>query len=167
MYKPKARVSHPLYGLGTVESIETKEVLDHRCDYAVVFFPEEGLRMMVRADGENELIRPVVKPERVKEVLTSLRDFSGEGPARANWRQRVNLAKLKSNDIFQTAEVVKNLFLVKQRRRKLNAKEEAMFERAWRVLLDELELASGSSREDLSLKLEEACGAIPSERAAG
>ncbi len=167
MYQINSRVSHPLYGLGTIQKIEKKKVLGQDFTYAVVSFAEEGLELMVRADEENQLLRPVVEKSQVDKVFKAIEADLAEGPNRANWRQRVNLEKLKSNDIFQLGEVVKNLYQVRLARRKLNPKEESMLEKAWRVLLDELTAASGRERSALESRLERVCQSIPSERAAG
>lgn len=167
MYKAGDKLIHPTYGLGTVESIEDKDLLGDLVTMATVFFPEEGLRMMLNCNQEESLLRPVIKPAQVKEVLQALRQSAGEGPNRSAWRQRVNLEKLKSNDLFETVQVIKNLALVRHRKKKLNERETTMLERSTRILVDELAFVSDRPREQLEAEVVAASLDVPEQKAAG
>jgi CarD family transcriptional regulator len=149
-------VCHPLYGLGTVETIEEKTVLGEKIALAQIFFPNENLKMMVNVAKETELFRPVISKEEVGEVFEYLESHEVENMTRANQRQRMHLEKIKSNNIFRLCEVIKDLALMSQRK-KLSFKEAEMYERAKRVLVEELALVTGGQKEALDEKVLAAC----------
>lgn len=149
-------VCHPLYGLGTVQEIEETTVLGETISLARVFFPHENLQMMVNIAKDSELFRPVISKEEVGEVFEFLETHEVESVSRANQRQRVHLEKIKSNDIFQLCAVIKDLALMSQRK-KLSFKESEMYERAKRVLVEELSLVTGGTQDALGEKVVAAC----------
>lgn len=149
-------VCHPMYGLGTVQTIEEKTVLGEKISLAQIFFPHENLKMMVNVDKETELFRPLIEKDKVGEVFEFLETHEVEVLSRANQRQRMHLEKIKSNNIFSLCEVIKDLALMSQRK-KLSFKEAEMYERAKRVLVDELALVTGGQKEALDEKVLAAC----------
>ena len=149
-------VCHPLYGLGTVQTVEEKTVLGEKISLAQIFFPHENLKMMVNVAKQTELFRPVISMDEVGEVFDFLSTHEVEVLTRANQRQRLHLEKIKSNNIFSLCEVIKDLALMSQRK-KLSFKEAEMYERAKRVLVDELALVTGGQKEALDEKVLAAC----------
>lgn len=149
-------VCHPMYGLGTVQNIEEKTVLGEKISLAQIFFPHENLKMMVNVDKESELFRPLIEKEQVSEVFEYLETHEVEFLSRANQRQRMHLEKIKSNNIFSLCEVIKDLALMSQKK-KLSFKEAEMYERAKRVLVEELALVTGRQKEALDEKVLAAC----------
>ncbi len=151
-----SQVCHPLYGLGKVEKVEEKVVLGEKISLAQIVFPNENLKMMVNVNKDTELFRPLIKEEKVGEIFDYLENHDGESPSRANQRQRLNLEKIKSNDIFQLCEVIKCLAVISSKK-KLSFREAEMYERARRVLLEELSLVTGRDEEILEERLQQAC----------
>lgn len=149
-------VCHPLYGLGTVQTVEEKTVLGEKISLAQIFFPHENLKMMVNVAKETELFRPVISKDEVGEVFDFLSTHEVEVLTRANQRQRLHLEKIKSNNIFRLCEVIKDLALMSQKK-KLSFKESEMYERAKRVLVEELALVTGGQKEALDEKVLAAC----------
>lgn len=149
-------ICHPLYGLGTVQKIEEKTVLGETLSLAQIFFPHENLQMMVNVSKDAGLFRPVISQDEVSEVFEYLETHEVESISRANQRQRMHLEKIKSNDIYQLCEVIKDLALMSQRK-KLSFKESEMYERAKRVLVEELALVTGGAEETLGEKVLNAC----------
>lgn len=164
MYKAGTRLMHATHGLGVVESVESKEMLGQTLDMATVHFPEQDMRMMVNLDKEI-LFRPLIKAGQEKKILEALRRASGEGPARSTWRKRVNLEKLKSNDVYQVVEVIKNLALIIHRRKKLNQNEVAVLEKAQRQLASEISAVTGRGFEEVLNDVEKASVALPESKA--
>jgi len=149
-------VCHPLYGLGTVEIIEKKEVLGETISLAQIFFPRENLKMMVNIDKETELFRAPIEERQVDAVFEHMKNHEGQYPSRANQRQRINLDKIKSNDIFQLTEVIKDL-VVMSSKKKLSFKESEMLERARTVLVEELSTVTGRKSETMDELIARAC----------
>ncbi|HIB69554.1 MAG TPA: hypothetical protein EYO33_31855 [Phycisphaerales bacterium] len=149
-------VCHPLYGLGTVQKIEEKTVLGETISLAQIFFPREDLKMMVNVDKETELFRPLIEEEQVDAIFEHMKQHEGRFPSRANQRQRINLDKIKSNDVFQLSEVIKDLHVMSLKK-KLSFKEAEMLERARQVLIEELVMVTGRKSETLDESIARAC----------
>ena len=149
-------VCHPLYGLGKVQTIEEKEVLGETISLAQIFFPRENLKMMVNIDKETELFRAPIEEEQVDAVFEHMKNHEGRYPSRANQRQRMNLDKIKSNDIFQLTEVIKDLEVMSSKK-KLSFKESEMLERARTVLIEELAIVTGRKSETMDELIARAC----------
>lgn len=149
-------VCHPLYGLGKVQTIEEKEVLGERISLAQIFFPRENLKMMVNIAKETELFRPLIEEEQVDAVFEHMKNHEGQCLSRANQRQRMNLDKIKSNDIFQLSEVIKDLAVMSSKK-KLSFKESEMLERARQVMIEEFALVTGGKAETMDELIARAC----------
>lgn len=148
-----------MYGLGTVETIEEKEVLGERISLAQIYFPRENMKMMVNVDKETELFRPLIEEEQVDAVFEHMKNHEGRFPSRANQRQRINMDKIKSNDIFQLGEVIKDLHVMSTKK-KLSFKESEMLERARQVMIEELTMVTGRKSETLDELIARACLSI-------
>ncbi len=149
-------VCHPMYGLGTVQTIEQKELLGETISLAKIFFPRENMQMMVNIDKETELFRPLIEEEQVDAVFEHMKNHEGSFPSRANQRQRMHMDKIKSNDIFQLSEVIKDLHVMSTKK-KLSFKETEMFERARQVMIEELTVVTGRKSEALDELIARAC----------
>jgi len=84
----------------------------------------------------------VVGKSEVKKVMDVLRE--DETKMAANWSRRFknNIEKLRSGDIYQVAEVVRNLS-IRDRERGLSAGEKRMITKARQILISELTFATG------------------------
>ena len=147
---------HPMYGLGTVESIDEQEVLGEKISLAEIVFPQENMKIKVNVNKETDLFRELISPNDIDKIFEHMIAHEGVGPARANQRQRMNLDKIKSNDIFLLSEVIKNLSLVSHKK-KLSFKESEMFERAKRVMIEEMVTVSDAKPEAIHERITRAC----------
>ena len=95
--------------------------------------------------AEVGLREPVSKNE-VKKVLKVLKQ--DESQMASNWSRRFknNIEKLRSGDIYQVAEVVRNLS-IRDRERGLSAGEKRMIQKARQILVSELIHAMSESEE--------------------
>lgn len=136
-------VVYPHHGAAVVESRQQREHKGAPCDYLVLRMTHGDLTLMVPADTCHEVgIRDVVSAEQVEEVLAVLRDPRPE--AKGNWSRRFkeNYARLRSGDVFQVAEVVRNLAR-RDPATGLSAGERRMLTQAKQILLSELAVAIG------------------------
>jgi CarD family transcriptional regulator len=87
-----------------------------------------------------------VSKREVKKVFDLLREEE-EGVS-TNWsrRYKINLAKLSSGDIYQVAEVVRNLSQ-REKDKGLSAGEKHMLAKARQILISELTFATGGGEE--------------------
>ena len=150
------RVVYPHHGAAVVERREQKEAFGEKQEYLV-------LRM---AHGDMMLSVPVAKAEEVgmrwpisTEAVDDLFDVLQKRDVRepANWSRRFknHQEKLKSGDVYQVAEVVRNLAL-RERDKGLSAGEKSLFTKARSVLVSELSFALDVSEDDALAKVEKA-----------
>lgn len=145
-----------MYGLGTVQTIENKEVLGETISLAQIFFPRENMKMMVNINKQTELFRPLIEEEQVDAVFEHMKNHEGSFPSRANQRQKMHMDKIKSNDIFQLCEVIKDLHVMSTKK-KLSFKETEMLDRARQVMIEELSVVTGRKTETLGELIARAC----------
>ncbi len=140
-------VVYPHHGAAVVESLQQRELKGETKDYLVLRMTYGDLTLMVPTDSCDSVgIREVVSDAQVQEVFAILE--SPETKAAKNWSRRfkANQEKLRSGDIFQVAEVVRNL-ATRELGKGLSAGERRMLAKAKQILLSELSVALGCDEE--------------------
>jgi CarD family transcriptional regulator len=101
-------VVYPNHGAGRVTGIEEKTVLGEVRRYYVVYLPDAELTVSIPADGDTGL-RVCANEESLAKALALLRAGATQMPS--NWNQRLkhNREKIRSGEISQVAEVIRNL----------------------------------------------------------
>lgn len=141
-------VVYPHHGAGIVESTQRRELHGEECDYLVLRMTYGDLTLLVPAERCHEVgVRDVVSGEEVERVLDVLRDARGERKGSWSRRFKENFEKLRSGDVFQVAEVVRNL-TVRNAEGSLSAGERRMLFNAKQLLLSELSVAVGKSEQE-------------------
>lgn len=150
------KVVYPHHGAAVIERRERKQAFGEEREYLVLKLAYGELTLMVPADNTNEVgLREVINDEEVEEVFAVLRKKEARMPT--NWSRRFknHVEKLKSGDIYQVAEVVRNLSL-REKDKGLSAGEKRMLSKARQILVSELTFAIGVSEEEAEGKLNEA-----------
>lgn len=156
-YKVGDQVVYPQHGVATIQKIEDKDVLGEVQSYLVLELDEGDLTLMVPATSVEEVgIRNLIGKDQVEEVLRILRKGRITDGA-DNWSRRfkANSEKLKSGDIQQVAEVVRNLS-IRDRQKGLSTGERRMLNRARRILSGEIAVALKLDTEGAEAVLEDA-----------
>ena len=140
-------VVYPHHGAAVIEKHEKRTLEGQERDYLVLRLTYGDLTLMVPADATDEVgLRDVVSQKEVDEVFAVLRRRDGSMPTNWSRRFKANYEKLKSGDIFQVAEVVRNLSL-REREKGLSAGEKRMLTKARQILVSELSAAIKKSDE--------------------
>ena len=113
-YSVGDKVVHPQHGAATIKRKLKQNFDGKRHDYFMLEVATEQLTVMVPLDKVDDLIRPVISKTRSREVLKSLKSEPEE--AGSNWSRwyKVLNEKMVSGDIFQVAEVVRDLSYAQQ-----------------------------------------------------
>lgn len=151
------KVVYPMHGAGIIVSIEEREVLGEIAKYYDVEFPYGNLRLMVPMANTEQLgIRDVMSADMIPQVIEHIKKAGGEN-MNQNWnkRQRENLDKIRSGNIFEVATVYKFLYL-RDAARALSTGEKKMLTNAKHILFSELVLASGREFEEIEAMVLEA-----------
>ncbi|MGH8932339.1 MAG: CarD family transcriptional regulator [Egibacteraceae bacterium] len=140
-------VVYPHHGAAVIEKHEKRTLEGQERDYLVLRLTYGDLTLMVPTDATDEVgLRDVVSQKEVDEVFDVLRRRDGSMPTNWSRRFKANYEKLKSGDIFQVAEVVRNLAL-RERDKGLSAGEKRMLTKARQILVSELSAAIKKSDE--------------------
>ena len=138
MFKIGDKISYPMHGAGVIQDIETKDILGEERKYYILKLPYNDMDVMIPVDNCEDIgIRQIVSEEEMEGAMEVL---AGEStPMHKNWnkRQRDNLDKLKTGDVKEVAEVVRNL-LRSEREKGLSAGEKRMLANARQIFESEL-----------------------------
>jgi len=108
-------VVHPQHGAAVIEELRVREFLGERRKYLVLRVAYGDLTLMVPVESTKAVgIRRVIGKNEVKEVLSVLEQDESTMDANWNRRFRNNIEKLRSGDIYQLAEVIRDLSIRKR-----------------------------------------------------
>jgi CarD family transcriptional regulator len=127
-----------MHGAGIIEQIEEQKILDKTRTYYVMRIPFGDMKIMIPVDNVDGIgVRDVAHPEMFDKVIGVLE--MGHTRLNENWNKRYthNMEKLKSGDILQVAEVVRNLTIT-DREKKLSTGERKMLSNARQILISEM-----------------------------
>ena len=153
-FKPGDRVVYPHHGAAVVERKEKKTAFGETQEYLVLRMAHGDMMLSVPVDKAEEVgMRWPISEEDVEDLFEVLRKRDVREPA--NWSRRFknHQEKLKSGDVYQVAEVVRNLAL-RDRDKGLSAGEKSLFTKAKSVLVSELSFALDVSEDDALVKVE-------------
>ena len=148
-------VVYPHHGAGKVMRKEMKEVLGSSREYLTIKILHNDMTVMVPTENAALAgLRRVIDEETVKKVLDVLQDEVSEMPKNWNRRFKHNRDKIKTGDIYELAEVVRNLAL-RETEKGLSTGEKQMFTRAKKILASELMYALDKDEEEAESYLDE------------
>ena len=148
MFKVGDKVVYPLHGAGKIESIEEKSIMNERQSYYIIKMPGE-VKVMVPTDKAEKIgVRNIIDKSSAEKVFEILEEDETEMSMNWNKRYRDNMDKMKSGDIYEVADVVRNLSF-KQKEKGLSTGEKKMLINAKQILVSELVLAERSSYEEM------------------
>ena len=155
MYKVGDKVVYPHHGAGTVVKKEAREVLGQKREYLTIKILHNDMTVQVPCENAEAVgLRRVIGEKEVGVVLKALTGGSTEMPKNWNRRFKHNRDKMKTGDILELAEVVRNLSL-RDHEKGLSTGEKQMFVKAKKILASELMYAKGMDEEQAAEWLEE------------
>jgi len=158
MFQVGDKVFYPMHGAGVIESIEEKEILGEKQQYYVLRLPIGGMKVMIPIKSVNQIgIRQVISLDDVQRVVQVLSEKETAMPGNWNKRYRSNMDKMKSGNVFEVADVVKNLTL-RDKEKGLSAVERKMLNSARQILISELVLSKNADEKDIISLLDSLAG---------
>jgi CarD family transcriptional regulator len=155
LYRIGDKVVYPHHGAGTVVKREKREVLGEKREYLTIKILHNDMTVNVPADNAERVgLRKVIDEEAVKKVVKYLTSGGTEMPKNWNRRFKHNRDKMKTGDIFELAEVVRNLAL-RDGEKGLSTGEKQMYVKAKKILASELMYAKNFSEDDAIAWLED------------
>jgi CarD family transcriptional regulator len=148
---------YPGYGVGQITAIETKEISGTRLTFYSLKILDTGMKIMVpKHNAETVGLRPIISRTEAGKVIDILKEKEIRVDNQTwNRRYREYMEKIKTGSVYEIAEVLRDLFLLKVDK-ELSFGERKMLDTARNLLLKELSLATGTDE----LKREEEVAAI-------
>lgn len=167
-FKKGETVIYPQHGACIVQGTRKIEAFGAVQDYLVLRTVISDMTLNVPVAMAAEVgVRPPVNPEELEDLVAVLSKPDPRVPS--NWSRRFknHQEKLKSGDVYQVAEVVRNL-AARNRDASLSAAERTMYDRARINLISEIAPALKVSTEEAEAYLDEALrkGVLKPPRAA-
>ena len=155
MYKVGDKVVYPHHGAGTVVKKEKRDVLGEKREYLTIKILHNDMTVNVPSENAEKVgLRKVIGEEEVERVLAVLREDMSQMPKNWNRRFKHNRDKMKTGDVFELAEVVRNL-AIRDFQKGLSTGEKQMFTRAKKILASELMYALDMEEDEAETHLEE------------
>ena len=155
-YSVGDKVVYPHHGAATIVKKEKREFDGSKTDYFVLELATDQLVLRVPVDKTEELgVRPVISKTAARKVFATFKDDPEE--AGSNWSRWYKLLteKINSGDIYQVAEVVRDLSYAQQVKG-ISPALKRMLSKARLILTSELRFALDLSEEDAMKKLDRA-----------
>ena len=146
-YEIGDNVVYPHHGAGKVLKKEQKKVLGEEREYLTIKILHNDMTVMVPCENAGKAgLRRVIGEEAVARVLSVLRDDVSEMPKNWNRRFKHNREKIKTGDVYELAEVVRNL-AIREMEKGLSTGEKQMYTRAKKILASEFMYALDKDEE--------------------
>ncbi len=157
IYKIKDHVIYPKHGVGQIVAIENSVIADIEMTYYKIQVTKDKLILTIPVNQQGNL-RPISSVNQINKAISILK---GKPKIRRTmWSRRAQEydQKINSGEIYQIAEVVRDLNKNTEIPVDQSYSERQLFEKAYDRLLGELAIGMQLSNEDAKKKLNKALG---------
>ena len=145
---------YPAHGVGKIEAVEEKHIMGERIEFLVLNVIDTGMNVFIPIKNIASVgLRQVVKPSKVKDVYDVLKQKK-RSVTGATWNRRYReyMEKIKSGSVFEIAEVLRDLMVLKTEK-DLSFGERKMLDTARTLLVKELALAKNSNEKKVEAEI--------------
>jgi CarD family transcriptional regulator len=150
------KVVYPHHGAAVIVKKERREFNDSRTDFFVLDVATDQLTLRVPVENAAELgVRPVISKAAARKVFATFKEDPQE--AGSNWSRWYKLLteKINSGDIYQVAEVVRDLTYAQQTKG-ISPALKRMLSKARLILTSELRFALDITEDEATKRLDRA-----------
>ena len=148
MFNVGDKIVYPMHGAGVIDAIEEKDILGEKQAYYILKMPGEVKVMVPTAKADEVGVRNIIDKESADKVFGVFEKDETEMDKNWNKRYRDNMDKMKSGDIYEIADVVRNLSF-KQKEKGLSTGEKKMLNDAKQILVSELVLTEHATQDEI------------------
>jgi CarD family transcriptional regulator len=145
MFKVGDLAVYPAHGVGCIESIETREISGEKKDFYIMKILDNNMIIMIPIDNVTSVgLRDIIDEKEVSRVyeIMKQRDIPADNQT-WNRRYREYMEKIKTGSVYEVAEVLRDLYLLKVDK-DLSFGERKMLDTAQSLLLKELSIAKAT-----------------------
>ncbi|MDL1870762.1 CarD family transcriptional regulator [Deltaproteobacteria bacterium PRO3] len=155
-FKVGDKAVYPAHGVGEVKSIESKEIMGAKQTFYVLQILDSGMKIMVPTANVNAVgLREVISDQEVDDVYEILkqRDVHIDNQT-WNRRYREYMDKIKTGSVYEIAEVLRDLSLLKFKK-ELSFGERKMLDTAKSLLIKELAICEAREEDEIEEEINE------------
>lgn len=147
---------YPAHGVGKVHSIENREISGDKQKFYILKLLDSGMTIMVPTKNVHNVgLREVISNTEVDIVY----DILGERDITINehtWNRRYReyMDKIKTGSVYEIAEVLRDLMLLKDKK-DLSFGERKMLDTARSLIIKELSISQDMEEEEIEEEIEE------------
>lgn len=141
-FKVGDKAVYPAHGVGEITAVEKREIGGTSQTFYILKILDNGMKIMVPTQQAAQVgLREIISSEEADEVFDILREKEiSVDTATWNRRYREYMEKIKTGSVFEVAEVLRDLYLLKAEK-DLSFGERKMLDTARNLLIKELSLA--------------------------
>ena len=159
-FKVGDKVVYPNHGIGIVKAIKDQEIRGRTSTFiSLQILSSDSIVMVPIENSDSVGLRRLVSKYKVRQVLDKLRTAKVDVPNDWKGRYQENQEKMRSGDLQQVAEVLKNLTYLNTIKT-LSYRERKMLDRARSLLVSELAEASQQQSVRMDRVVDEAMSDI-------
>ncbi len=149
MFNIGDKVVYPMHGAGIIEDIEEKRILGEMHNYYILKLPTKNMKVMLPVDNIETLgVRNIIEATEIKAVMSILKGEQSVMSTNWNRRYRNNMEKVKSGNIMDVAEVVRDLQIL-DIERGLSTGERKMLSNTKQILISEMALVQNKEKDEI------------------
>ncbi|MBL7684466.1 MAG: CarD family transcriptional regulator [Deltaproteobacteria bacterium] len=147
---------YPAHGVGEVKSIESREILGSKQTFYVLQILDSGMKIMVPTANVSAVgLREIISESEVEYVYTILKERDVKIDNQTwNRRYREYMDKIKTGSVYEIAEVVRDLSLLKFEK-ELSFGERKMLDSAKSLLVKELAICESREEDEIEEEINE------------
>ena len=155
MFKIGQLAVYPAHGVGVIEAEEEREIGGQLQKFYILRILENDMIIMIPTSNAASVgLRPVIADDEVSEVYSILRDRDVVIENQTwNRRYRDYMKKIKTGSVYEVAEVLRDLFLLKIDK-ELSFGERKMLDTARNLLIKEISIAREVEEEEVAAEVE-------------
>jgi CarD family transcriptional regulator len=153
-YAVGQNIIHPAHGAGEVVDIENQELVEGFKKYYVIRFADKRLTVRVPfSHSEDAGLRDPISQEKIKQVLTTLRQLPKKLPKDYKKRRKQIEDKIFSGVPVQIAEAVRELTW-RRSHKNLGIADQRLLDQGRELLIQELTIATDSDAGEIQQKID-------------
>jgi CarD family transcriptional regulator len=147
---------YPAHGVGEVQSIETREIAGNKHKFYILKILDTGMTIMVPTGNvRNVGLREVINESETDIVYDILRERDiSINEQTWNRRYREYMDKIKTGSIYEIAEVLRDLMLLRYEK-ELSFGERKMLDTARYLIVKELAISQDMAEEEIADEIDE------------
>ena len=145
---------YPAHGVAQIVGIETREISGNKQTFYILKILENGMKIMIPMNKVGSVgLREIIGDKDVRRVYTILREKEVSVDSTTwNRRYREYMDKIKTGSVFEIAEVLRDLYLLRSDK-DLSFGERKMLDTARSLLIKELAIAKECDEQDVEADL--------------